>query len=129
MLGEIYGSGCPLGYILIQSAPRSAQGGKQRYLEDLLKHFKGTWNIQAKVTLTDKDLSEINAFRAIYPEAKHQLCFWHCLRALKKRLSILRRGPAFYNVDEAKREFEFVDITFVPRGQSKERNPVSDQCE
>jgi hypothetical protein len=95
----------------------------------MLKHFKGTWNIEAKVTLTDKDLSEINAFRGIYPEAKHQLCFWHCLRALKKRLSILRRGPTFYNVEEAKREFEFVDVKFVPRGQSKERNPVSDQYE
>jgi hypothetical protein len=33
------------------------------------------------ITLTDKDWAEINACLAEYPDAKHQLCFWHVLRA------------------------------------------------
>jgi hypothetical protein len=71
-------------------------------------------------TLTDKDMSEINAFLAKFPNAKHQLCFWHCLRAIKTRLSILRRRPKFYDVLEAKKEFAFVDVSFVPLAQQKE---------
>jgi hypothetical protein len=67
--------------------------------------------------LSDKEWQEINSFLAEHPEAKHQLCFWHCLRAIKKRLSILRRTPAFYRVDDAMREFLFIDKSFVPVGQ------------
>lgn len=76
------------------------------------------------ITLTDKDFSEINAFLSVFPMAKHQLCFWHALRAVKTRLSILRRRPKFYDVKEAKMEFHFIDETFIPVGQSKDPNPV-----
>jgi hypothetical protein len=89
LLGEIYGSGCPMGYILIQTSEEKEAGGKEHYLTELLSYFKTTWKIKAIITLTDKDISEINAFLKVYPEAKHQLCFWHCLCAVKKQLSIL----------------------------------------
>jgi hypothetical protein len=115
-----------LGYILIQSAVGNETGGKQRYLEELLEHFQKKWKVRAIFTLTDKDMSEINAFLAKFPKAKHQLCFWHCLRAIKTRLSILRRRPKFYDVLEAKKEFDFVSISFVPRAQEKKpSNDVS----
>ena len=65
-------------------------------------------------------MSEINAFLAKFPNAKHQLCFWHCLRAIKTRLSILRRRPKFYDVLEAKKEFSFVDISFIPQRQEED---------
>ena len=120
LLGEVAGLGCPLGYLLIQSAAGSETGGKQRYLEELLEHFQKKWRIQAIITLTDKDKSEINAFLAKFPNAKHQLCFWHCLRAIKSRLSILRRRPKFYDVLEAKKEFSFIDISFIPHQQENE---------
>ena len=83
LLGEIYGSGCPMGYILIQTSDEKEAGGKEHYLIKLLSYFKSTWKIKAIITLTDKDISEINAFLKVYPEAKHQLCFWHCLHAVK----------------------------------------------
>ncbi|PPQ85367.1 hypothetical protein CVT26_000899, partial [Gymnopilus dilepis] len=47
LLGEVSGSGCPLGYLLIQSAAGSEPGGKQRYLEEVLDHFKKNWKIKA----------------------------------------------------------------------------------
>jgi hypothetical protein len=115
----------PLGYLLIQSSSTASAGGKERFLRHLLAHFKRVWKIRAITTLSDKDWSEIKAFIAEYPEAKHQLCFWHALRAIKKRLAILRRMPAYYNVDLAHGEFEWIDLKFVPLGQSKEVNPVS----
>jgi hypothetical protein len=83
----------PLGNLLIQSSSTASAGGKERFLRHLLAHFKRVWKIRAITTLSDKDWSEIKAFIAEYPEAKHQLCFWHALRAIKKRLAILRRMP------------------------------------
>lgn len=124
LLGEIYGSGCPLGYLLIRSTD-GADGGKQRYLQELLGHFKSAWNFKVLITLSDKDFAEINAFLATFPDAKHQLCFWHCLRAVKTRLSILRRKPKFYDMMEATKEFSFIDKAFVPITQSTNPNPVS----
>lgn len=69
------------------------------------------------MTLSDKDWSEIGACQDIFPDAKHQLCFWHCLRAVKKRLAILRRQPGPYNVEQAIAEFSFIDPTFLPLAQ------------
>lgn len=125
LLGEVHGSGCPLGYILLQTSADGATGGKQRFLEEFLRHFREKWNISAKTTLTDKDWSEINAFLTIFPEAKHQLCYWHCRDAIKKRMAILRRRPVHYNVQEARADFPFIDENFVPIAQSQELNPVS----
>ncbi|KAJ7769753.1 hypothetical protein B0H14DRAFT_2632715 [Mycena olivaceomarginata] len=40
LLGEVYGSGMPLGYLLIQSSSTASAGGKERFLRHLLAHFK-----------------------------------------------------------------------------------------
>lgn len=119
LLGEVFGSGCPLGYLLIQSDLNHAKGadGKQKYLEAVLRHFRLKWLPDVIATLSDKDRIEINAFLSQFPEAKHQLCFWHALRAIKTHLSILRRRPAPYNGDTAHRHFSFIDPKFVPLAQ------------
>jgi MULE transposase domain len=127
ILGEVYGSGMPLGYLLIQSNG-GEKGAKERYIGQFLDYLKKNWDLRACFTLTDKDWSEIKAFLAKFPEAKHQLCFWHCLRAIKKRLSILRRAPAFYDVKEAKKEFAWIDELFVPVQQRSEESLVSIHC-
>lgn len=106
----------PLGYLLLQTSD-AKNGAKSRYIGELLEYLRDKWNIQPLITLTDKDWSEINAFADKYPAAKHQLCFWHALRAIKTRLSILRRTPAHYNVDEAIIEFHWIDRSFVPISQ------------
>lgn len=123
LLGEVYGSGCPLGYLLIRSSDGNP-GGKERYIQNLLEYFKASWKIRALITLTDKDLSEINAFLKVFPDAKHQLCFWHCLKAIKTRLAILRRRPKYYDVKEALKEFDWIDADFVPVAQAKDRSKI-----
>ncbi len=121
LLGKLAGSGCPLGYVLIQSsAGNGGPGGKECYIKKLLAHFKNTWALKPIITLTDKDMSEINAFLDFFLTAKHQLCFWHCLRAIKTRLSILRQRPKFYNVKEAMMEFPWMDKDFVPCVQAED---------
>ncbi|KIO32623.1 hypothetical protein M407DRAFT_51047, partial [Tulasnella calospora MUT 4182] len=117
LLAEAYGSGLPLGYLLVKSTSMPAVGTKRRALEEFLKHFRDRWGLNVKVTLSDKDWSEIGACQDIFPDAKHQLCFWHCLRAVKKRLAILRRQPGPYNVEQAIAEFSFIDPTFLPLAQ------------
>ncbi|KAJ7500458.1 hypothetical protein B0H11DRAFT_1714586 [Mycena galericulata] len=110
LLGEVYGSGMPLGYLLVQSTPDSESGGKEKFLRQLLSHFREVWKIRALATLTDKDWSEIKAFMA---------------EAVKTRLAILRRRPAHYAVEAAHAEFDWIDLKFVPISQSQEIDPVS----
>ncbi|KAF9554480.1 hypothetical protein CPC08DRAFT_644265, partial [Agrocybe pediades] len=100
LLGEVYGSGCPLGYLLIHSSDGDTEG-KERYISQLLNYFKNAWQLKALFTLTDKDFSEINVFQNVFPEAKHQL-------------------PKYYDVKEAKKEFSWIDESFIPVVQMKD---------
>ena len=38
LLGEVYGSGCPLGYLLLHSSDGES-GGKEQFIMELLSHF------------------------------------------------------------------------------------------
>ena len=51
---------------------------------------------------------------AVWPHAKHQLCFWHALRALKQYLSKTKDAPGSYNVEEAQWEFSYISSDFLP---------------
>lgn len=86
-------------------------------LRQILENLKSRWKLRILITLSDKDWSEINALVGAFPDAKHQLCLWHALRAVKRRLAILRRMPAHYDVASAKHEFDFIDMAFVPVAQ------------
>lgn len=81
--------------------------------------------VDPEFVLTDKDWSEINAMGAIFPDAKHQLCFWHAIRALKQRLCKNKHTPAPYDAVAANREFSFIDVDFMPVSQQHPDAPVS----
>ena len=122
LLGEARGSGLALGWCFVQSKGKNPEvGSKEAILAAWLRHFRNDWNINAKVTHSDKDRSEINALaQAFGPNAKHQLCYWHVLRAIKKQLSILCCQPACYDVKAAIESFPFISPTFLP---------IAQQCE
>jgi hypothetical protein len=131
LLGEVYGAGCPIGYLLLQSRQTGKKGGKERYLRQLLEYFKNEWKIKPIITLSDKDWSEINALHGTFPEEGHQLCFWHCLRAVKKRLSTLRQKPNDLPIEEVNEEFpvDVIDPEFCPMWQAKAgAKPVKSAC-
>ena len=115
LLGEARGSGLALGWCFVRSKGRNPEtGSKEAILTAWLTHFRDKWNIKAKVTHSDKDHSEINAFACVFPEAKHQLCYWHVLRAIKKRLSILHCQPVHYDSKGAVKSFPFISPNFLP---------------
>ncbi len=118
MLGEGRCAGLVLGWCFLRSrGGKTEPGDKEAILATWLRHFRDTWKLNIRVTHSDKDFSELNALAKVFPNAKGQLCFWHVLRAVKKRLAVLRRQPGYYNVTKAKNEFTFVDHRFLPRSQ------------
>ena len=71
-------------------------------------------HIQPLCCLTDKDMSEINAIRNAWPNAKLQLCFWHAIKAVKTRLANSEKSTAF-NPRASIEEFpELIDPYFTP---------------
>ena len=118
LLGEARGSGLALGWCFIWLKGKTPKtGSKEAILTAWLKHFHHKWNIKAKVMHSDKDWSEINALACVFPEAKHQLCYWHVLRAIKKRLLILCHQPVHYDAKAAMNSFPFISPTFLPIAQ------------
>ena len=110
------GCGIPLAFLFISTTKDAAAGAKEKVLTRFLSGLKEL-GVHPEFTLTDKDWSEINAMAAVWPDAKQQLCLWHALRADKKRLAKNKDTPAPYDVDAARREFEFIDPHFVPIAQ------------
>ncbi|PCH39585.1 hypothetical protein WOLCODRAFT_110923 [Wolfiporia cocos MD-104 SS10] len=112
-VADVHGSGIPLAFLLISTSKKADRGAKQAVLERFLSELRNL-GVNPEYTLLDKDWSEINAMRSTWPQAKHQLCFWHGLRAIKQRLVKNKETPAFYDVDEARREFSYINANFVP---------------
>lgn len=123
-MGEAYGSGVPLGYLFIKKTGSPAERSKRKVLEQFLAHFRDVHHLRVHFTLSDKDPDEIAACHHVFSEAKHQLCFWHAFRAIKRRLAILRRQPAHYNVSQATKEFPLIDKNFLPYAQRPTDVPV-----
>jgi len=86
MLGE----GLPLTYFFIINYITRANVAPYAKQNELIAWMKAvrTLGIVPQFMLSDKDQSEIDTLRQVWPEAKHQLCLWHILRALKRRLSL-----------------------------------------
>lgn len=119
----IHGSGIPLAYCLIQTSPEADKGAKEAVLTGFCQHLCSA-GVKPEFTLTDKDFSEINAMHAVWPSAKHQLCFWHALRAVKPRLAKNKDTPGPYNPEEAQAEFSFISSNFVPLMQQTAKQHV-----
>ncbi|KAK6974367.1 SWIM-type domain-containing protein [Favolaschia claudopus] len=117
LLGEVFGSGLPVGFLLIKTS-NPEPNLKEKYIRAYARHFVEDWNIRVKQCLTDKDITEINALLAELPDdVKYQICFWHSLRIIKGRLCVLARRPAPYDVQEAFSEFDWIALDFVPIAQ------------
>lgn len=102
-----------MAYCLVQTSPDADRGAKELVLRRFCDQLKRR-GVNPEFTLSDKDWAEINAMRAVWPNAKHQLCFWHALRAVKQRLCKASEMPGDYDWNEPHREFSFVNPLFVP---------------
>ncbi|KAJ7209280.1 hypothetical protein GGX14DRAFT_364725 [Mycena pura] len=127
VLGEVFGSGVPLGFLLLKSK-NPMVGEKEDYIRHCLRHFVAHCKLDIEQCLTDKDIIEINAMLAEMPSTvKYQLCFWHSIEIVRGRLCVLSRRPAPYDSEAAFRLFDWIDRDFVPIAQldPTKRTPVS----
>ena len=122
-VADARGIGVPLSYLLIQTTNEAAKGAKERVLTSWLNSIRNL-GIYPEFILTDKDQSEINAVGHVWPNAKHQLCFWHALRAIKQRLVKTKALPAHYNTVMAHTIFNFIDPAFLPQAQRDKNDKV-----
>ncbi|KAK1225757.1 hypothetical protein PQX77_011288 [Marasmius sp. AFHP31] len=112
VITEVNGEAIPLSFMFTTQDQTAPEGSKDLLLRDLLR-FTKTRCPNIKFTLSDKDTSEINACRAELLDCKHQLCYWHAIRYLEKRLSE-NRPPAAYDPRTAHNTFTFIDPTWAP---------------
>ena len=121
-VADMDGEGLPLSFLFItteeKAAPLTRQCALIAWMTALRSH-----RIDPRFTLSDKDQSEINALKEVWPNAKHQLCFWHVLRALKRRLA-QNECPGSYNALEAHQAFPDIDPEFIPLGQMSAEKKV-----
>ncbi|KIK52109.1 hypothetical protein GYMLUDRAFT_111298, partial [Collybiopsis luxurians FD-317 M1] len=112
IVGEANGQAVPLAFMCITLTKEASAGTKELVLRDFICWISHRCpNI--KFTLTDKDIIEINGFRMEIPHAKHQLCYWHGLRYIEKRLTE-NKPPAAYDPHIAHGVFDFIDPTWAP---------------
>jgi len=123
-VADVNGVGVPLLYLLVSTTKQAAKGAKEAILTKWLGSLK-CCGIHPEFVLTDKDQSEINAVKHVWPHSKHQLCFWHALRAVKQRLVKNKSTPAPYDPVKAKQVFDFIEEDFIPVGQYKGRYKVT----
>jgi hypothetical protein len=117
-LGDVHGSGAPLGFLFVHTTKEAPEHAKEVIIRKFLEGLKAR-NINPAFTMSDKDQSKINAMTAVWPDAKHQLCYWHALRANKQRLAKNTSRPAKFNPAELLEFFawESIDFSFVTDAQ------------
>ena len=85
-VADMLGEGLPLSYLFDTTEANARPHKKQSALMAWIEATKSL-GVNPEFVLSDKDQSEINALRCVWPEAKHQLCLWNILRAVDRRLS------------------------------------------
>ena len=84
-------------------------GTKDRMLQKVLQHVDKYCPNIAAVHL-DKDPTELSSVHVVFPNARSQLCYWHAIKYLEKRLAE-DEPPAKYDPHTARKAFTFIDPT------------------
>ena len=117
VLGEFDNAGFPLSYCLLTTASSVEEGKRTKALAAWASALCREYGVVPRFVHTDKDMAEIGASRLVWPEAKHQLCWWHQREAIKRRLKgNLPTSP--YNNQRAIDEYAFIKHTFKPYGRT-----------
>ena len=122
-MADMLGEGLPLSYLFVVTEADAPPHTKETILVNWMEALKSR-GINPEFMLSDKDPLEINALGRVWDKAKHQLCLWHILRAVKRRLANNRELPAFYDSRDTMQMFPFVDSAFLPLGQMSPNDKV-----
>ena len=116
ILGEYDNAGFPLSYCLLTTASSVEDRKRTRALAAWALALRNEFGMVPRFVHTDKDMAEIGASRRVWPDAKHQLCWWHQREAVRRRLKgNLPTSP--YNAQRAADEYAFIKVTFKPYGR------------
>ena len=113
----------PLSYLFVVTNAEVLPNTKEKVLVNWMEGLK-SHGIMPEFTLSNKDQTEINALNQVWLTAKHQLCLWHVLQALKRRLANNREPPALYRLADAIQKFPFIKSAFLPLGQMSTNDKV-----
>ena len=106
VLAEVDGVGIPLAYCFVGVTPsangtnRAESGALTKILAQFLRRIQQA-GFSPTFFGTDKDMSELNAVKLVWPEAKHQLCYWHALRAIRTKLKDSSKSKLLAKYDPA----------------------------
>jgi hypothetical protein len=114
ILGEYDNAGYPLAYMLLSTATSIADHKRTMALAKFLEAVRDKYNVHPRFNHVDKDFAEIAALQAVWPGAKRQICWWHLKRAMNQRMAKAKLSTTPYNPADARAEFPFVDLDFVP---------------
>ncbi|CAG8608717.1 21345_t:CDS:2 [Gigaspora rosea] len=98
VLGVIDSAGFSLSYFFLK--PKHPHG-KTQAITTWFKNLKENGIQNIETILTNKDRGQIIAIKKIWTGTKIQLCYWHVIRAIKKKLSSTRIVHNYYNAYEA----------------------------
>ncbi|CAG8851085.1 21460_t:CDS:2, partial [Gigaspora margarita] len=120
------GTGFPLAYLVLDltnTSKDTPQDEKRTYALSTFFYLVRNQGLFPTYFFTDKDFSEINAAREVWPKADVQLCLWHIERALKQKLISNKKIQRIqYRPNNAAIEFNFIDPNFKPSLENDAKN-------
>ena len=87
VLGQRYGMSIPLSYLLLDTA-KPVDGRRSQKLILWFACLKER-GLYPRWILSDKDMAEVKASREVWPNANHQLCFWHAHKSIRARVATI----------------------------------------
>jgi hypothetical protein len=78
-MAEVGGAGVPISYCLLSTTSSITKNKQSLALGSWCKALRDRFNIRPWHIHTDYAFGEIDATQECWRNAKHGLCFWHCL--------------------------------------------------
>lgn len=93
-------------------------GKRTRALTNWAIHLRDNYDLNPQFIHTNKDMAEVGMSRTTWPDAKHQLCFWHQDRAVSERLAKAVLATTPYKPHLAHQIHPFIDPLWKPKGRA-----------
>jgi hypothetical protein len=116
-MGEHDNAGFPLSYCILSTATSLEIGKRKKALGRWVEALRDAYQIHPRFAHTDKDMGEIGMLCDVW-DPKIQLCWWHLRKAVRERLAKAKLSTTPYNAQQAKDEFTFIDVGFMPRSRA-----------
>ena len=115
IIGQYQGTGFALGYLILDviEGSNNLDMGKTTILTEFFSKFKNL-GLSPEYVFSDKDFSQINAAKNVWPSANIQLCLWHIKKAIVTKMKSNQRGKYKRFTAFELADLNFVDPNFVP---------------